>query len=130
MENATKALLIAGSVLIAILLIAMGIRIFSSTTGMVDSAQTTSDATQVAIFNGKFNEYIGAANISGSKIISLQQKIIASNATNSHKIGGNLVNKDTNQPTDFVINQTKKYNVTYHPDSNGYIDELNVEEVK
>ena len=32
MENATKALLIAGSVLIAILLIALGLRIFNSTT--------------------------------------------------------------------------------------------------
>lgn len=128
MENATKALLIAGSVLIAILLIAMGLRIFSSTTGTVDSAQTTMDATAVATFNGQFNGYIGS-NISGSKVLALQQKIIASNATNSHKIDGNIVSKDTNQPI-LVINQTKKYNVTYTSDTNsGYIVTLNATEI-
>ena len=41
MENATKALLIAAAVLIAILLIAFGMRIFNSTSDVSGQAQDT-----------------------------------------------------------------------------------------
>lgn len=91
MENATKALLIAGSVLIAILLIAMGVRLFSSTTGTVDSAEKTMDATAITTFNSQFAGYLGE-NISASKVRTLQQKVIASNAVNqSHQVGGTIL---------------------------------------
>lgn len=46
MENATKALLIAAAVLIAILLIAFGMRIFSSTSDV--SSQASSTGTQIS----------------------------------------------------------------------------------
>ena len=92
MENATKALLIAASVLIAILLIAMGVRIFSSTTGTVDSAQSTMDATAITTFNSQFAGNLNKP-ITQSKCATLVQKMIASNATNkSHQVtfnGGN-----------------------------------------
>lgn len=39
MENASKALLIAGSVLVVIVLIAVGMRILNSTAGASESAQ-------------------------------------------------------------------------------------------
>lgn len=41
MENATKALLIAAAVLIVILLIAFGMRIFNSTSDVSGQAQST-----------------------------------------------------------------------------------------
>ena len=44
MENATKALLIAAAVLIVILLIALGMRIFNSTSGASKSATDTGNA--------------------------------------------------------------------------------------
>ena len=44
MENATKALLIAAAVLIVILLIAFGMRIFNSTSDVSGQAQTTGKA--------------------------------------------------------------------------------------
>ena len=44
MENATKALLIAAAVLIVILIIALGMRIFSSTSGATSSATSTGEA--------------------------------------------------------------------------------------
>lgn len=46
MENATKALLIAAAVLIVILLIAFGMRIFNSTSDV--SGQATSTGTQLS----------------------------------------------------------------------------------
>lgn len=44
MENATKALLIAAAVLIVILIIALGMRIFNSTSGATSSATSTGEA--------------------------------------------------------------------------------------
>lgn len=86
MENATKALLIAGSVLIAILLIAMGIRIFNSTSETTDSAQKTMDATAITTFNSQFTGYLNK-QLTASQATTLMQKIIASNAVNTtHKV--------------------------------------------
>ena len=84
MENATKALLIAGSVLIAILLIAMGVKIFNSTSGTTQSAQSTMDATSVAMFNNKWYKYVGT-NKSKSTAISLLNEVLVNNSTNSNR---------------------------------------------
>ena len=43
MENATKALIIAGAVLIAILLISIGILLINNNKGITDSATATSN---------------------------------------------------------------------------------------
>lgn len=116
MENATKALLIAGSVLIAILLIAMGVRLFSSTTGTVNSAQSTMDATAITTFNSQFAGYLNKP-ITQSQCATLIQKLIASNATNkSHNVnfnGGNPQNATAEAGT---------YKANYT--DNGYIDNI------
>lgn len=86
MENATKALIIAGSVLVAILLITMGIRIIGSTKGTVDSAQGTMDATAITTFNSQFTGYLNRP-LTTSQCGTLIQKMIASNATNgAHQV--------------------------------------------
>ena len=82
MENASKALIIAGSILVAILLIAMGVRIVVSTNGTTDNVDTTMDATAIATFNNKFIGYIGT-NKSRGQVMSLLNAIIASNSTDS-----------------------------------------------
>lgn len=86
MENATKALLIAGSVLIAILLIAFGMRIFTSTGDTTQAVGGTMDATAATTFNAQFASFLNT-NLTLPKANTLLQKIIASNAVNpSHKI--------------------------------------------
>lgn len=75
MENASKALLIAGAILLAILLISLGIMIFNTasdtitSSGMSDMQQTT--------FNQKFEKYQGKQK--GSAIRSLVQEVMANN---------------------------------------------------
>ena len=83
MENATKALLIAGSVLIAILLIALGLRIFNSTTDTTKNSQAAMDTTSIMTFNGQFTGFLGK-EISAAQASTLAQKIIASNAVNKN----------------------------------------------
>lgn len=105
MENATKALLIAGSILIAILLIAMGVKIFNSTSGTTQSAQSTMDATAITTFNTQFTGFLNKP-ITASQANTLEQKVIASNAVN------------TGHTVTFTNNGAGTYKATY---INGYI---------
>ena len=58
MENASKALIIAGAILLSILLISLGIAIFSQAQTVIDGSGM-SDA-EVQAFNSKFEKYQGA----------------------------------------------------------------------
>ena len=60
MENASKALIIAGAILIAILLISVGIMIMNSMNKPIDEATTEADSQAVRIFNAKFEAYLGS----------------------------------------------------------------------
>lgn len=66
MENATKALLIAAAVLVAILIISLGIGIFNMASEQVDNAGDLSEY-QIQQFNDKFKKYEGT-NVSGSDV--------------------------------------------------------------
>ncbi len=80
MENASKALIIAGSILIAILLIAFGVRTFNSTRGASEGVETTMNATEIATFNGKFTKYIGT-NKNRGQALALINEVISHNGT-------------------------------------------------
>lgn len=84
MENASKALLIAGSVLIVILLIAMGVRVFTSTKGTVDATEDTMKTAEDAQYYSKFTKYMGSKQ-SKAQVMSLLNEVIASNATSSNR---------------------------------------------
>ena len=117
MENATKALIIAGSILIAILLIAMGIRTFNSTEGLRREQEKSIDTTDINMFNSKFSGNLGYA-ISDAKAKALVQKIIASNAANDTQ----KVTFRGNIPTDTSGATAGTYQATY--DENGYITDI------
>lgn len=79
MENATKALVMAGAILIAILLISVGIIIFRSTRGVQDQVGQTSEAMGVSIFNSKFTQYLGE-KVSAVQVRNLISTIQSSNS--------------------------------------------------
>lgn len=74
MENATKALLIAGSVLIAIVLIAVGIKILGSTSGTVNQVESVSNAMEKSIFNSQYTQFEGAQKGTAVKKLINQAK--------------------------------------------------------
>lgn len=85
MENSTKALIIAGSVLIAIVLIAIGINILGSTADVTEQVNSVSDTMATSVFNSQFTPYLGDS-VSGTQARSLVQKIMANNSSSSYKI--------------------------------------------
>lgn len=130
MENATKALLIAGSILIAILLIAIGVRIFNTTSETTTQSQSTMDATAINTFNSQFTGYLGKA-LNDSRARALIQKMISSNATSTHKVGygGKYIEGSTTDPAKvnltLIVGGT--YTATY---TDGYITAITKTETK
>ena len=76
MENASKALLIAGAILIVILLISLGIYIYSQAQQTINSVNM--DEQQITAFNNKFAQYEGEDK-SGSEVSAMIDLVISSN---------------------------------------------------
>ncbi len=98
MENASKALIIAGAILLAILLISLGILIYNQAQDTIGHVNLSEQ--EIAAFNNKFTPYEGK-NIRGPQVNALIQAVVANNQAASEE--GN---------SDKVITLT-------YPDSNG-----------
>lgn len=75
MENASKALIIAGAILISIMIVSLGVLIFSR---MSETAKQMAnmDEQEIAAFNSKITPYLGES-ISGSQVNALIQYVIS-----------------------------------------------------
>ena len=100
MENASKALIIAGAILLSILIISLGIMIFRQASGVVDS--NAMDEVAVSAFNQKFEQYVGD-NVRGSNVEALVNTIVQNNLTNS---------ADASKQVTFTLDGTSKGKIT------------------
>ena len=80
MENASKALIIAGAILLAILIISLGIMIYNQASGVVNN--NAMNEVDISTFNNKFTQYEGT-NVRGAQAKALLQQIAPNNVTNS-----------------------------------------------
>ena len=143
MENASKALIIAGAILLAILIITLGIMIYRQGAGVLDS--NAMDEVAVSSFNQKFQQYEGE-NIRGANVNALINTVIQNNLTNKGDKSKQIklvsgTNCDwngaaypTTAPTDAQTTKSgsaltgKSYKVTCHADEkSGYIDQITIE---
>lgn len=127
MDNAVKALIIAGAVLIAILLIGVGITIFNSASKPLDQGQRQADRQEVEMFNNSISSSLGQG-ISGNQVKTLVSAITSSNGQNTeHPITIN--GKPAKEFKIGTISLRKKYNATEDIDDIGFITNVNIEEV-
>jgi len=149
MENASKALIIAGAILLSILLISLGIMVYNNAKGTVNEANLDSEATQT--FNSKFTQYTGS-NKSASDVNALVSAVNANNAANgttrikitltgltanTHYTGaGTAPTKTSAGSYTYVFSNAYRYKVTYTTltklDNNsltkvGYIDSITIQ---
>lgn len=117
MENASKALIIAGAILIAILLIGLGVMVMRGANAPIEQAQDTAASQAIEIFNSKFTGYAGVQSAATAK--ALVTSIISSNAVNSELqikplncvvTGATLTQLNSIQSN---LNNQKKYMVTF-----------------
>ena len=119
MENASKALIIAGAILLAILLISLGIFIFSQAQDTVNNSGMSQ--AEISTFNNKFLKYEGTQK--GSVVKSAVNEVIASNSDESLP-DVKVNNKSGNQITTDGIDTKKTYKVTLKYGSDGRVTEL------
>lgn len=132
MENATKALIIAASILIVIVLIAVGIKILGSTQGVTNEVGKVSDAMGQSIFNSQFTDYTGRQP-------AAQVKTLINKAAATHRVGstrkvnvqfeGGATKTNLNDITGILssINMKSFYNVDVHLSIyTGYVDYVTI----
>ena len=134
MENASKALIIAGAILLSILIISLGIMVYNNAKSTVSDANLSSEQAQT--YNSKFTMYAGA-DIPAANVNSLVAAVNANNATNDNKITitvGTLTNTptgtttaDANNQYNFTVQATQKYTVTYTLGATGLVSSINID---
>ena len=82
MENASKALIIAGAILLAILIIGLGIFIYRQAANTV--TDTGMDQLAIQQFNGQFSQY-DSRTVSGGSARALYDTVTTNNNTDSEK---------------------------------------------
>lgn len=127
MENATKALIIAGAILVSILLVTMGITLLSGTNGLTDSSKNQMSQLEVSEFNGRLEVGIGN-NVTGSNIKTMLETIAAKARDDESFLGdGNMITvsclgtdltKDNINDNMDKIKSTTRYKVTATKDNN------------
>ena len=141
MENASKALIIAGAILLAILIITLGIFIFQQ------ASEVTRDSSisdvEVMQFNEKFTSHEGT-NIRGSEVNSLLSTVVQNNVTNQDDTSkqvkvtisaSNWQNKPSGEVTPTSSSNVgraqsgKTYEVTTSTDSKtGYVTSITIKD--
>lgn len=88
MENASKALIIAGAILLAIVIISLGLIVVNNTRNVTDN--TNLSEQEIQAFNAKFTPYEGDS-VAGSRVNSLIQQVIATNQATATNGKGSYV---------------------------------------
>lgn len=139
MENASKALIIAGAILLSILIIGLGMFIYQQAAGAMDGANL--DPQKVSAFNSPFEQYEGT--VSGTQARALYTLIRTHNNGNvddttlqvSLTIDGNDFEPGATQAASDAaivlpantLKAGKTYNVTFATDPNsGFITACNI----
>ena len=107
MENASKALIIAGAILLSILIISLGIMVYNNAKNTVGSANLSKQEIQT--FNSQWETYVGE-NKTASEVRTMIQAVIANNAAET-KSGENRIVKvnDTDVTSVPTVDNSKRY---------------------
>lgn len=86
MENASKALIMAGGILIAILVMSLFVYLIVSFGATSDKIHDQNAQTQITEFNAQFTKYQGRTNITIYDVVSVANLAIDYNENNNTKI--------------------------------------------
>lgn len=120
MDNASKALVMVGAILIAVMLISLGVFLFTYARDQAEGQTQVMDATVVAAFNEQFLSYCGK-DIRGTSVKSLIGKVQASNAQNpDFPVTTTGVTKASDVDSDATYTVVEDY------DTDGHIKDLKI----
>ena len=132
MENASKALIIAGAILLSILIISLGIMIFQNAKEVVDGNAMNEVANSQ--FNEKFNQYTGD-KVKGTNVKAMVNAVIQHNLQQEDDstqvvITGSIVTlaKNANKAERNTIQNGKFYKVSTVLSNQGLVESITVED--
>lgn len=141
MENASKALIIAGAILLSILIIGLGMFIYQQAAGAMGG--TNLDPQKANAYNQEFINYAGT--ITGANARSLYNVIASHNRTYtddySQQVTLTIADTDLDESTLFepeaavtmptnTLKAGQTYHVTFQYNKSGYITKCNIARVK
>lgn len=86
MDNASKALIMAGAILISVAIVGIGIYIFSAANSMTNDAVSSMETTQVQMFNNQFYQYAAQdSRILGTRALELYNHAVSVKITPNTK---------------------------------------------
>lgn len=106
MENATKALLIAAAVLVAILIISLGLVVYNMAEESVNNNSSLS-AQEIQAFNDQFTQYEGD-NVRGTRVNSLLKTALNNNITQQQEGNEGKIVSITAKSCTVAINLSEK----------------------
>jgi len=111
MENASKALLIAGGVLLAIIVLTIGIYLKGKFDNVADQYVASQDVAEIQKYNAKFEPYKYVADVTAQEIVSLIEFARTNGGITEVNLGGtNYTNKESYESSSFVkLNSNKLY---------------------
>ena len=131
MENASKALIIAGAILLSVLIISLGIMVYNNAKNTVGNASLNKQ--EIESFNSEWMAYEGA-NKSASEVKSMIQAVNSSNAAEAKSGSNRFITLTTTgtasttaastQPSNVSpseVANNKTYTIKVGINSNGYI---------
>ena len=71
MENASKSLLIAGTVLIAIIMVSIAVYLYTLFSAQTKEYNATISAIEIEKFNSNFDVYVGRKDITAQELVSI-----------------------------------------------------------
>lgn len=86
MENASQALIIGGTILIAIIVLSMGVYLFTTTSKVGEGYHQAQEIAELAKFNARFTAFEGRKDITAQEIITLVNYVINYNKNNDPDI--------------------------------------------
>lgn len=132
MENASKALIIAGAILLSILIIGLGMAVFNNAKEALSGANL--DKEKIATINAQYEAYIGE-NIKGSQVKTLCNLVRDNNLTADQSETFTITINSVTEATDInklknTIANGKTYTVEATYGSNKLIETITFTENK
>ncbi len=124
MDNASKALIMAGAVLIAVLIVSLSVLLYRSTQPMVEMTDKQLTARQRETFNNRFTKYDGD-NRTGSDVISLLNAVDSYNKSAESADFGTISKSGVTETKN--VDPVKRYNISFSYGGSGIVNGVKVD---
>lgn len=134
MDNASKALIIAGGMLVAIAIISVTLYMFAQARDLADTSDQILEQSQIQAFNRFYYAYAPVLEreyeISGLDACNIYNKVSNNNLDKEYGdyqyITIRLLNELTAGELENSVNFTKTYHIRLYADSDGLINEIQI----